>query len=57
VKNLEEILRDLFLLSLLGLCFWFFPKTTLVIEGVCGLGTLGLFLVERWIDRLSRSAA
>jgi len=47
VKNLEEILRDLFLLSLLGLCFWFFPKTTLVIEGVCGLGTLGLFLVER----------
>jgi hypothetical protein len=49
VKILGEILRDLVLLGLVAICLWFFPKTTLVIEGVCGLGTLGLFLVERAI--------
>ena len=47
MKTLGEILRDLVLLGLLGLCVWLFPKTTLAIEAVCALGTLGLFLVER----------
>jgi hypothetical protein len=47
VKTLANILRDLVLLGLVGLCVWLFPKTALAIEGVCGIGTLGLFLVER----------
>ena len=44
---LANIARDLALVGLVGLCLWLFPKTTLAIEGVCGIGTLGLFLVER----------
>ena len=44
-----EILRDLLLLGLIALCCWFFPKTVLVIEGVCGAGTLALFLFERHV--------
>lgn len=47
MKLAVNILRDLALLGLAGLCVWLFPKTTLAIEGVCGIGTLGLFLVER----------
>ncbi len=42
-----EILRDLLLLGVVAACLWLFPKTVLAIEGVCGLGTLALFLVER----------
>ena len=49
MRILGEILRDLVLLGLVGLCVWFFPKTTLAIESVCGLGTLALFLFERRI--------
>ncbi|HMD31215.1 MAG TPA: hypothetical protein VKG84_04840 [Candidatus Acidoferrales bacterium] len=47
MKTLGEIVRDLALLAALGLCVWYFPKTILAIEGVCGLGTLALFLFER----------
>jgi len=47
VKALGEVLRDLVLLVAVGLCAWLFPKTVLGIEGVCGLGTLALFLFER----------
>lgn len=47
MKFARDILRDLLLLAAVGLCAWFFPKTTLAIEGICGLGTLALFLVER----------
>jgi hypothetical protein len=47
VKTFGHILRDILLLALAGLCLWLFPKTTLAIEGLCGLGTLGMFLVER----------
>ncbi|HKM89668.1 MAG TPA: hypothetical protein VJX29_03560 [Candidatus Acidoferrales bacterium] len=47
MKTLANILRDLALLGLVGLGVWLFPKTTLAIEGLCGIGTLGLFLVER----------
>jgi len=47
VKRLGDILRDLVLLGLLALCVWLFPKTTLAIEGICGVGTLALFLFER----------
>jgi hypothetical protein len=46
-----SILRDLLLLALLGALTWLFPKTVLAIEGVCGLGTLALFLVERGVAR------
>jgi hypothetical protein len=44
-------LRDLFLLALLAALVWFFPRTVLTIEGICGLGTLALFLVERGVAR------
>ena len=47
MKRLGEILRDLVLLGLVGLCLWLFPKTVLALEGVCGIGTLALFIVER----------
>jgi hypothetical protein len=47
VKTIGSILRDLILLGFVGLSLWIIPKTTLAIEGICGLGTLGLFLVER----------
>jgi hypothetical protein len=47
MKTLANIVRDLALLAVVGLCVWFFPRTALVIEGLCGIGTLGLFLVER----------
>ena len=47
MKALGSILCDLVLLGLVALSLWLFPKTTLAIEGICGLGTLGLFLVER----------
>jgi hypothetical protein len=47
VKTLEQILRDLALLALVALGLWLFPKITLAIEGVCGLATFGLLLVER----------
>jgi hypothetical protein len=49
VKLLAEILRDLVLLGVVAFCLWLFPKTVLAIEGVCGLGTLALFLLERHI--------
>lgn len=49
MKLAAEMLRDLVLLFLLGLCAWLSPKTTLAIEAVCGIGTLGLFLFERKI--------
>ena len=49
MKILADIARDLVLLALLGVCVWFFPKTTLTIEAVCGVGTLALFLFERKI--------
>lgn len=44
-------MRDLILLAAAGVCLWLFPKTVLAIEGICGLGTLGLFLVERGVAR------
>jgi len=47
MKTLANILRDLVLLGMAGICMWLFPKTALAIEGLCGIGTLGLFLVER----------
>ena len=47
MKTAANIVRDLVLLGLVGLCVWLFPKTTLAIEGLCGIGTFGLFLVER----------
>ena len=47
MKTAAAILRDVVLLGLVGVCLWLFPKTTLAIEGVCGVGTLGLLLVER----------
>jgi hypothetical protein len=47
VKVLRDILRDLVLLGALALCVWLAPKTTLAIEGICGLGTLALYLFER----------
>jgi hypothetical protein len=47
VSTLGDIVRDLILLGLLGVCVWLFPKTALAVEGVCGLGTLALFLFER----------
>ncbi len=47
----SSIPRDLLLLVLLGLLLWLFPKTVLAIEGVCGLATLALFVVERGIAR------
>jgi hypothetical protein len=50
VKTLGEILRDLVLLALLALLVWLFPRTMLAMEGVCGLGTLALFLFERRIS-------
>jgi len=49
VKLLGNILRDLVLLGLVALGVWLFPKTVLAIEGICGLGTLALFLFERRI--------
>jgi hypothetical protein len=49
VKTAGEILRDVILLGVIALLAWLFPKTMLVIEGVCGLGTLALFLFERHI--------
>lgn len=48
-----QILVDLILLAAAGVCLWLFPKTVLTIEGVCGLGTLALFLVERGVARRS----
>ena len=47
MKAFGEIRRDLLLLGLVGLSLWLFPRTMLTIEGVCGLGTLALFLFER----------
>ena len=46
-----QILRDVLLLAAAALCVWLFPRTVLTIESVCGLGTLGLFLVERRVAR------
>ena len=46
-----SILRDLVLLALLGVLLWLFPRTMLLIEGICGLGTLALFIVERGVAR------
>jgi len=51
VKAGAQIVRDLILLAAAGVCLWLFPKTVLAIEGICGLGTLGLFLVERGVAR------
>ncbi|HUK53464.1 MAG TPA: hypothetical protein VL099_09275 [Candidatus Binatia bacterium] len=45
------MLRDLVLLALLAVLAFIFPKTVLGIEGICGLGTLALFLVERGMTR------
>jgi hypothetical protein len=47
VRSLLEILRELVLLAILGLCLRLFPKTALTIEAFCGVGTIALFLVER----------
>lgn len=46
-------LRDLLLLASLVLLLWLFPKSVLAIEGVCGIGTLALFLFERRLARKS----
>jgi hypothetical protein len=53
VKPGVQILRDLILLAAAAGCFWLFPKTVLAIEGVCGLGTAVLFVVERGVARRS----
>jgi len=47
VKILGGIVRDVALLAAVALCLWLFPKTALAVEGICGLGTMGLFLFER----------
>ena len=47
VRVFYGVLRDALLLAVVTLCLWLFPKTVLAIEGVCGLGTMGLFLFER----------
>ena len=47
MKLLSEIVRDVALLAAVALCLWLFPKTVLAIEGICALGTMGLFLFER----------
>ena len=52
MKPGAQIVRDLLLLGAAGVCLWLFPKTVLILEGVCGLGTLGLFLVERRVARI-----
>jgi len=49
VRALAEILRDVLLLGLVGACLWVFPKTVLTIEGVCGIGTAALFIIERHV--------
>jgi len=45
------MLRDLILLAIFAVLLWLFPKTVLAIEGVCGVGTLVLFAVERGVAR------
>ena len=45
------MLRDVLMLAVFGLLLWLFPNTVLAIEGVCGLGTLALFFVERGVAR------
>jgi hypothetical protein len=51
VSPARSILRDLLLLVLLGLLLWLYPKSVLFMEGICGLGTLALFVVERGVAR------
>jgi hypothetical protein len=33
----------------LGVCAWFFPKTVLGTEAICGLGTIVLYRVEKGV--------
>ncbi len=47
MKLLGEFVRDVAWLAGLGICAWFFPKTILVMEAICALGTIALVRVER----------
>ena len=47
MRILGDILREVVLLGLLGACAWWFPRTMLAIEAVCGVGTVFLFLFEQ----------
>jgi len=49
VRAIGEILRDVLLLGIVAACLWVFPKTVLTIEGVCGIGTVALFIIERHV--------
>ncbi len=47
VKLLGELVREVAWLAGLGVCAWFFPKTILIAETICALGTIALVRVER----------
>ena len=47
VKLFAEFVRNVAWLAGLGVCAWFFPKTILIAEAICALGTIVLMRVER----------
>jgi hypothetical protein len=47
VKLFGEFVWDVAWLAGLGVCAWFFPKTILVAEAICALGTIALMRVEK----------
>lgn len=46
VKLFFEFVREILWLAALGLCVWIFPKTTLIAQAVCAVGTIALVRVE-----------
>lgn len=49
VKLLGEFLREFTWLAGLGVCAWFFPKTVLITEAICAVGTIALAQVEKGV--------
>ncbi len=46
---LRQFFRELLWFAGLGVCAWFFPRTTLGTEAICAVGTIVLFFTERGI--------
>jgi hypothetical protein len=49
VKPLAEFTNNILWLAALGACAWFFPRTVLVGEAICAIGTIALVFFERGV--------
>jgi hypothetical protein len=46
---LRQFFREILWFAGLSVCAWFFPRTVLGTEVICGLGTMVLYRVEKGV--------